>query len=172
MAKCPVCGIRVGTEEEGSYHAFTPHNKSKAEQERVARNVKLEARHAKREKAGDFAMDYSDDTRCGNCGRNRRKPGFVNCEACMRKAEEASKAKATDSARRARLHSALDAVLSKDANKDGTISPDEDKCRADLVKKAYSTVLGFKNEAYAIGGNFRGPGIWAQVRAAIASVGR
>ena len=44
MAKCPVCGIPGGTEEEGSYHAVTPHNKSKAEQERVAKNLRCEKR--------------------------------------------------------------------------------------------------------------------------------
>ena len=49
----------------------------------------MDARPA-RAKDGNAAYEAR---RCGNCGKANRKPGFVNCEKCMREAEEKTKAK-------------------------------------------------------------------------------
>ena len=81
---------------------------------------------------------------------------------------------AIDSAKRARMHRALDAVLNgkaKDAKADGTYSPDEEADEKILLAKAAKAVADFRAEAYRIGGSFRGPGIWARVKATIKSVG-
>lgn len=56
----------------------------------------------------------------------------------------------------------------KDANPDGTISPDEDRREADLGRKVITAVVEFKREAYDIGGSFRGPGIWSRVKRLLA----
>jgi len=50
------------------------------------------------------------------------------------------------------------------ANPDGTISPDEDRKRKDLIQKAKRISEELKREAYNIGGSFRGPGIWVEVK--------
>jgi len=51
-----------------------------------------------------------------------------------------------------------------DANPDGTISPDEDRRRKEIVERAQKMRSDLKREAYQIGGNFRGPGIWSEVK--------
>jgi hypothetical protein len=53
---------------------------------------------------------------------------------------------------------------SRDANPDGTIGHDEERRRKEVVEKARKLVSDLKKEAYEIGGNFRGPGIWAEVQ--------
>jgi len=52
----------------------------------------------------------------------------------------------------------------KDANPDGTVSPDEEWRSKELVQKATRLKQELKREAYEIGGSFRGPGIWREVR--------
>lgn len=52
----------------------------------------------------------------------------------------------------------------EDANPDGTIGPDEERRRKEVVEKARKLVNDLKKEAYEIGGSFRGPGIWAEVQ--------
>jgi hypothetical protein len=55
----------------------------------------------------------------------------------------------------------------KDANPDGTISPDEDQRRKALVQKALSDIENWKREAKEIGGSFRSPGIMAEIKRAV-----
>lgn len=54
-----------------------------------------------------------------------------------------------------------------EANDDGTISPDEDARRDEAVEMAGMEfdefIKKFKEEAYDIGGTFRGPGIWSDI---------
>lgn len=52
----------------------------------------------------------------------------------------------------------------KDANPDGTVSPDEDRKEKELVQKAKKMFSDLKKEAYEIGGSFRGPGIWSRIK--------
>lgn len=58
-----------------------------------------------------------------------------------------------------------------EANTDGTISDDEDERRAEALHMAEMEfdeyIKKFKEEAYDIGGNFRGPGIWSDIYKAI-----
>lgn len=54
-------------------------------------------------------------------------------------------------------------AVAKDANPDGTISPDEEKRTRDLLSKAARYKNELRTEAYEIGGSFRGPGIWQQI---------
>jgi len=61
---------------------------------------------------------------------------------------------------------AKDAV--KDANPDGTVSDDEERRTKELVQKALKDIESWKKESESIGGSFRGPGIRAQIRKAIA----
>ena len=64
---------------------------------------------------------------------------------------------------------ALDNLV--EANNDGTISDDEDERRAEALHMAEiefdEYIKKFKEEAYDIGGNFRGPGIWSDIYRAI-----
>jgi len=57
----------------------------------------------------------------------------------------------------------------KDANPDGTIGPDEERRRKEVVEKARKLKEDLKKEAYSIGGNFRGPGIWAEIQRVLKS---
>ena len=61
-----------------------------------------------------------------------------------------------------------------EANPDGTISPDEDKKRAILVKSSVNNMKKFvndiKKQADKIGGSFRSPGIKAEVKKAIKGI--
>jgi hypothetical protein len=61
-----------------------------------------------------------------------------------------------------------------EANPDGTISPDEDKKRAMLVKASVNNMKKFvndiKKQADKIGGSFRSPGIKAEVKKAIKGI--
>ena len=52
----------------------------------------------------------------------------------------------------------------RDANPDGTISPDEEGRMRTLIEKARRANADLRAEAYEIGGSFRGPGYWAQVK--------
>ena len=58
-----------------------------------------------------------------------------------------------------------------EANTDGTISDDEDERRAEALHMAEMEfdeyIKKFKEEAYDIGGTFRGPGIWSDIYKAI-----
>lgn len=54
-----------------------------------------------------------------------------------------------------------------EANKDGTISPGEDKARVDLINKAKKIRIDLEKEARELGGSFRGPGIWHSVKMAL-----
>jgi len=65
-----------------------------------------------------------------------------------------------------RIHIHLKSGLqsTKDANPDGTVSPDEDRREAELTQKAKKLFSDLKTEAYAIGGPFRGPGIWGRIK--------
>lgn len=58
-----------------------------------------------------------------------------------------------------------------EANTDGTISDDEDERRAEALHMAEiefdEYIKKFKEEAYDIGGTFRGPGIWSDIYKAI-----
>lgn len=52
----------------------------------------------------------------------------------------------------------------KDANPDGTRSPDEEQRKSALYDEVARTVSNWKRQAYEIGGTFRGPGIWNEVK--------
>jgi hypothetical protein len=58
-----------------------------------------------------------------------------------------------------------------EANTDGTISDDEDERRAEALHMAEMEfdefIKKFKEEAYDIGGSFRGPGIWSDIYKAV-----
>jgi len=58
-----------------------------------------------------------------------------------------------------------------EANSDGTISDDEDERRGEALHMAEiefdEYIKKFKEEAYDIGGTFRGPGIWSDIYKAI-----
>ena len=58
-----------------------------------------------------------------------------------------------------------------EANEDGTISDDEDERRGEALHMAEmefdAYIKKFKEEAYDIGGSFRGPGIWSDIYKAI-----
>ena len=61
-----------------------------------------------------------------------------------------------------------------EANPDGTISKDEDKKRAKLVKDSVKNMEKFvkdiQTQADKIGGSFRSPGIRAEVKKAIKGI--
>jgi hypothetical protein len=57
----------------------------------------------------------------------------------------------------------------KDANPDGTISPDEEKRMAELLREANESKSRLKAKAYEIGGSFRGPGNWKRVKSILTS---
>lgn len=56
-----------------------------------------------------------------------------------------------------------------DANPDGTISPDEEKRMAELLREANESKSRLKAKAYEIGGSFRGPGNWKRVKSILTS---
>tara|TARA_B100001778_G_C18224911_1_gene466215 strand:- start:32 stop:313 length:282 start_codon:yes stop_codon:yes gene_type:complete len=62
----------------------------------------------------------------------------------------------------------------KEANPDGTISPDEDRKREKLVKDSVKNlkklVDDIKRQAYKIGGTFRSPGIRHEVHREIREI--
>jgi hypothetical protein len=51
----------------------------------------------------------------------------------------------------------------KDANPDGTYSPDEKTREAQLKSECEAFARKVKQEAYKIGGDFRGPGIYTRM---------
>lgn len=53
---------------------------------------------------------------------------------------------------------------SKDANPDGSISPDEKGQEAKLKAECEAFARKVKEEAYRIGGDFRGPGIYMRMQ--------
>jgi hypothetical protein len=57
----------------------------------------------------------------------------------------------------------------RDANPDGTISPDEEKRMAELLREANESKSRLKAKAYEIGGSFRGPGNWKRVKSILTS---
>ena len=67
-----------------------------------------------------------------------------------------------------------DLIPLKEANPDGTVSPDEDRKREKLVKDSVKNlkkmVDDIKRQAYKIGGTFRSPGIRAEVKKAIKGI--
>ena len=60
-----------------------------------------------------------------------------------------------------------------EANPDGTVSPDEDERENDLMMRVEVAIdnllFDTKREAYNIGGEYRGPGIWNGVKKLIKS---
>lgn len=56
-----------------------------------------------------------------------------------------------------------------DTNPNGTYSPDEEADEKILIGRVRNQVAKWRDEAYRIGGPFRGPGIWQRVKHAMTS---
>jgi hypothetical protein len=115
------------------------------------------------------------DLRAGGYSEGGIRNWLVNKGFPSAKVDRAMAVRSTKDASdsRSRLHRALDAVMdscgatAKDAKADGTYSPDEEEDERILITRVKDTVAKWHDEAYRIGGNFRGPGIWSRVKRAM-----
>jgi hypothetical protein len=111
------------------------------------------------------------DLRAGGYSEGGIRNWLVNKGFPSAKVDRAMAVRSTTD-RRARLHRALDCVLdaratAKDAKADGTYSPDEEADERILIGRVKDAVAKWRDEAWRIGGNFRGPGIWSRVKQAM-----